>query len=416
MSKKVLVMSQHFYPEIGSVGNRMKNIYKLLKQRGYDVTMLTTEPTYPTRSLYDDPKFWDDSFINEADDVVRVHVKNRKYSRSIFNRLMYYLEIAYRMILFILKDRQKYDVIVVTSPPIFTAIVALFAKARYRTRMILDIRDLWPESLKGVGVFNYRLILWLFTKVEKLLYTKADSIIVNSQGFIKFITEQHGIPRRKISFMPNAACSDEIALKASGQGEFKVIYAGNIGLAQDVTILMELAKQLKKHDIQLTIMGYGFKKQEFMAYKEEHKLTNVNFMKPSTRRECLELISTHHIGIVTLNGQEVFETVLPGKVVDYMTCSIPIVGVVSGYAKQIIETTQSGVVIQSHDAKELLAQILYLQENPVLRAQMAKNSREYVKEHFFWEKNISVLTDLIEEKMPSDSVQSSKAQNKAGTL
>lgn len=134
MTKKVLVISQHFYPEIGSAGNRMKNVYKLLKENDYDVDVLTTEPTYPNKKIYSDKQFWDDDSLDEENDVTRVKVANRKYSRSIINRLWYYLEIAFRMILFILFDRKKYDVIFVTSPPIFIAVVGLVAKYRYRTK------------------------------------------------------------------------------------------------------------------------------------------------------------------------------------------------------------------------------------------------------------------------------------------
>ncbi|MEI2362895.1 glycosyltransferase family 4 protein [Priestia megaterium] len=399
MTKKVLVISQHFYPEIGSAGNRMKNVYKLLKENDYDVNVLTTEPTYPNKKIYSDEQFWDDDSLDEENDVTRVKVANRKYSRSIINRLWYYLEIAFRMILFILFDRKKYDVIFVTSPPIFIAVVGLVAKYRYRTKMILDIRDLWPESLKGVGVFNYRFIIYIFSRLEKLLYVKADKIIVNSQRFKDFIIGNYHIPLKKISFMPNAARQEEISPIESGDGPFKVMYAGNIGLAQDVTILMELAKELNEYDIQLTVMGYGFKKREFVKFAKEHNLSNVNFMKPSTRKECLKTISTHHIGIVTLNGKEVFETVLPGKIIDYMTCSLPIVGAVSGYAKTIIETTEAGIVANSHDAAEMLTHILYLYQRPSLRSEMAVNSRKYVQKHFLWERNINVLINLIENRV-----------------
>lgn len=107
LTKRVLVISQHFYPEIGSAGNRMKNIYKLLKDENYDVNVLTTEPTYPNKKIYDDEQFWDDHSIDEENDVTRIGVKNRKYSRSIINRLMYYLEIAFKMMFFILTDQKS---------------------------------------------------------------------------------------------------------------------------------------------------------------------------------------------------------------------------------------------------------------------------------------------------------------------
>lgn len=322
------MISQNFYPELGSAGNRIKNIYKLLKQENYAVTVLTTEPSYPNRALYEDEQFWDDDSISKEDgDVKRIKVRNRKYSSSILNRLLFYLEITIKIMFTIIKDRQKYDVIFVTSPAIFIAFAGLFAKYRFRCRLILDIRDLWPETLKGVGVFNYKPVISFFSKLEKLLYKKSDHIIVNSKGFINFINNR-GVPIEKISFMPNSAREEELAQKPAGEGGFSVIYAGNIGLAQDIQLLKDLAKQLNKYEIQLTVMGYGYNTKELVHYIEENNLSNVRFMKPATRKKCLELISKHHIGLVVLNDKKVFETVLPGKIVDYMTCGIPIVAAV----------------------------------------------------------------------------------------
>ncbi|WP_076513822.1 glycosyltransferase family 4 protein [Priestia flexa] len=398
LSKRVLVISQNFYPEIGSAGNRIKNIYKLLKEEEYEVNVLTTDPMYPNKKIYSDNQFWDDDLIEEERDVTRIQVKNRKYSRSIMNRLWFYLEMALKMLLFILFDRRKYDVVFVTSPPIFIAVVGLVAKYHYRSKLILDIRDLWPESLKGVGVFNYPFVISLFSKLEKLLYIKSDQIIVNSRGFIDFIVENYNISLEKIHFMPNAAKEDEVSFQEAGQGKFKVIYAGNIGLAQDVNVLMEVAKQLNDYDIELNVMGYGFKKKEFIKFKDQHQLTNVNFIKPTTRKKCLDIISQHHIGLVTLNGKEVFETVLPGKIVDYMTRGIPIVAAVSGYAQEVIESKRVGIVSDSHDVDEVVRHILHLYTNPSLRKEMGSNGLRYVKEHFYWENNIHVLINLIENR------------------
>src|SRR5699024_7750718 len=112
MSKKILLISQNFYPEIGSAGNRTKNMYLLLKEKNYDVSILTTDPTYPNRNLYDDESFWDDQELNkESSKIKRVKINNKKYSRNIINRLFYYLEMAIKMLFYILFNRNKYDVI-----------------------------------------------------------------------------------------------------------------------------------------------------------------------------------------------------------------------------------------------------------------------------------------------------------------
>lgn len=401
MGKSILIISQSFYPEIGSAGNRMKNIFQLLTDKGYKVSVITTEPTYPNKKIYMEDSFWNEPNINnDTENINRIKVANRKYSRSIFNRLLYYLEIAFRMLFYIVKDKRKFDVIFVSSPPIFIGIVGLIAKFRYKSQLILDIRDLWPESLKGVGVFDNKVILNVFGFIEKLLYIKSDQIIVNSYKFKKYIQLKAKVEPSKIGFMPNSArlteLSDPFINDRKVKKDFKVIYTGNIGLAQDVEILKALASNLSTYNIKLSIIGYGIKRSELKEYITNKKLTNVQFYSPVTRKECFELNMQHQVGFVSLNDKEVFDTVLPGKLVDYMTCGLPIVASVSGYSKDIIEKEKVGLVSTTRDIHEIIGHILFLYHNSEVREEFSKNSKEFVRKTFLWEQNIQELINRVE--------------------
>ncbi|MCM3244945.1 glycosyltransferase family 4 protein [Cytobacillus oceanisediminis] len=398
MKKKILIISQHFYPEIGSAGNRVKNIYQLLIQKGYEVSIITSDPAYPSKKIYEDRNFWDDPSIKENANISRIQVTNRKYSRSIMNRLFFYVEVALKIALRILKDKGKYDYVFATSPPIFIAIVGYLAKVKFKSRFILDIRDLWPESLKGVGIFNNIFVIKLFSGIEKILYKQADHIIVNSMGFIDYIHNKAYIPLEKISYIPNAAREDEINRDHQPAGGPKVIYTGNIGFAQNIDFFKQLAEKLSQHNIELTIIGYGIKSKELKEYIQKKKLKNVTLHSPLTRKECLNTISRHHIGIVSLSDKEVFDTVLPGKVVDYMTCKIPIVASVSGYSKKVIEKNKVGLVSETRDVDEIINYIQHLLNDPRLRNEMSQNSEKTIIESFLWEKNINLLEEIIEGK------------------
>ncbi|WP_404347902.1 glycosyltransferase family 4 protein [Sutcliffiella horikoshii] len=395
MSKRVLIITQNFYPEIGSAANRMKNIYQLLTEKGYKVKVLTTEATYPNKKIYEDEKFWDEESINKDEDIIRVKIKTRKYSRSIFNRLVYYLEIAIRMIFLVFTDKKKYETVLVTSPAIFVGFVGILAKFKYKAKLILDIRDLWPESLKGVGVFNYKFIIKLFEKFETVLYNSADEIVVNSKGFIKHIENCSVKNSNNIYFIPNSAKEQEIVSGIKKTNQFSVIYAGNIGLAQDYILLQELAKRLHKYQITLTIIGYGMNNGQLKQYVEELNLSNVVFMKPKTRKECLGIISKHNIGIVTLNDKKVFETVLPGKVIDYMTCGVPIVAAVSGIAKDIILKENVGFATDPGNIDEMMESILLIYKSEELSMDLSSNCNGFVRRNFLWEDNISTLEKII---------------------
>lgn len=396
MNNKVLIISQHFYPEIGSAGNRMKNIYQMLVDKGYEVSIVTPDPAYPNKNLYKDSSFWNIEELNhDQENIQRIQTTNRKYSSSIFNRLLFFLEVAFKLSIKVFKDKNKYDLILVTSPPIFIGIVGLVAKYRFKSKMILDIRDLWPESLKGVGVFNTPIILKTFGYIEKLLYKKSDMIIVNSKGFVDYIHKKASIPKNKIVFLPNSARLNEIKDSVIEEENFRVIYTGNIGLAQDVDFLKQLAEKLSFHDIKLTIIGYGMKSNELKEYIDNEKLNNVKVSTPLSRQSCLEEIRKHQVGIVSLNNKDVFDAVLPGKIVDYMTCKTPIVGSVSGYSKKIIERNKVGYVSEKRDVEEIYNYIKYLYDNPEKRKIMSENCEKCIRESFLWEKNIDTLDTMI---------------------
>ncbi|MCA1021043.1 glycosyltransferase family 4 protein [Halobacillus litoralis] len=398
MSKKILLISQNFYPEIGSAGNRMKNIYIMLKKEGYEIDVLTTDPTYPNRKFYEDPSFWDDQQLNETRDVTRVKIRNRKYSRSFMNRLLYYLEMAVKMIGIVLGRSEKYDYVYTTSPPIFVAAVGLIAKIRFKAKLILEIRDLWPDSLKGVGVFNYPFIIGLFRKIEKVLYKRADEIIVNSKGFISHIENQQPGIAKKITYIPNGARTHEVMPLSYHADDFRAIYAGNLGLAQDNEILLLLAEKLKSREVKLTIMGYGYHSQHLKNEIKARNLDNVSFVHPVTRAECFEIIAAHQVGIVTLMDKEVFKTVLPGKIIDYMTCGLPIIGSVDGFSKDVIEANETGFVSKTKQAGELVGYVDKLLGDPLLQKRLSRNAQQYVKRNFLWENNIHSLTDIMEKQ------------------
>jgi glycosyltransferase involved in cell wall biosynthesis len=393
--KRVLIISQHFYPEIGSHANRMKHLYMQLKKQNYDVTIFTSEPSYPNKKIYENGDFWDEESLNcEKDNIVRISINSRKYSNSILNRLFYYLEVALKFVLLIIKDRKRYDYVFATSPPIFTGFVGLFAKYRYKSKFILDIRDLWPESLKGVGVFNNPLILGFFGALEKVLYRKSDKIVINSLGFQYYIHQKGKLNKSKILFIPNGAMREELSSINKKENEVnKIIYAGNLGLAQNTELINQLVPLLDEQGIQLTIIGYGINKNELFNSIKEYK--NVTIIKPLTRKECFKIISEHDLGLVTLKDKEVFKTVLPGKIVDYMTCGVPIVGVVDGYAKEIVEKERVGIASNTDDPQQILTNIKSLLDNDKLRKEMSEREQQVILDQFNWETNIKKLVEYM---------------------
>lgn len=396
MSKKsILMISQNFYPEIGSAANRMKNIYELLEDK-YELTLLTTEASYPNKGLYSDPEFWDNEKLNHNTNINRVKIKNRKYTRSMFNRLLYYIEMMLRMFCFVLFSKKQFDVVLVSSPPIFLGIVGVIAKIRFKAKLILDVRDLWPDSLKGVGVYDNRLIIGTFKLIEKFLYRQANQIIINSKGF-KYHIEKNSHKKTPIHFLPNSIREYELFNTNSKAEQFSVIYSGNIGLAQDIDFLKGLSKALNAKQIRLNIIGFGLNRVELQNYVKENNMKNVHFLKVITRKKCLELLKGNHVGVVCLKDEEVFKTVLPGKLIDYIACGLPIVAGASGNAKTMIEQQKIGYVADTRNMDSIVEYILHLKENSNQQESIKEQGEKIILNNFLWEKNIEVLICAIEE-------------------
>lgn len=395
MSKKILIMTQNFYPVIGSSGNRNKNLYQLLKQHGFDVTVLTTEPAYPNKNLYQDDKFWDDPELNDNSDIIRVKLSSNKFESKILGRLFFYLEIAYlfRKKLRQIKKSNEFDYIIISTPPIFIFSAGALAAKLFNAKMILDVRDLWPDTLTGIKKLHFKPILKIFQRYEKRMYNKADEIVINSEGFRKHIESK--MKRKKtITFIPNGAREYELENKEE-QDEFSVIYTGNLGLAQDVEKIQELAKRLHNENIKFKVIGYGYKANDFIQFVKDNKLTNVSITKPTTRNESLKAIKSCQVAVAFLNHEEVFNTVLPGKIIDYITCRTPVIASVDGQSANLIEQHEVGYVARDGDVNEIVNRIKNVRDNPEKRSQMQHNCEILLRKYFLWEQNIKKLVKLL---------------------
>ena len=397
MTKKVLILTQNFYPVIGSAGNRMKNIYQLLNKNSIETDVLTTEPAYPNKNLYKDKTFWDEESINkEVKKIIRVPIKNRNFSNHIFSRLFFYLEIMYRFIAVLWKLRkEKYDYILVSTPPIFIVFSAFIGRILLKTKLVLEVRDLWPDSLIGVKAFDNKIIISIFRWLEKRMYRLADCIVINSKGF-----EEHIKNKLKkdieIVYLPNGPTKNEIIEYKTIDDEFSVIYTGNLGLAQDIDHLKQIASSLKTKDIRFDVIGYGIRTAEFTDYVVENNLTNVHIHSPTTRKNSLKLIRRSNIAIAFLNDEDVFSTVLPGKIIDYMTCATPIIAGVKGTAAELISNNNTGYVFEQSNIDGMVKKIIELDNNREELKQLSTNCLKTVQAEFLWETNINQLIKILD--------------------
>lgn len=395
--KKILIISQNFYPEIGSAANRTKFLFQEFSESS-EVTLITTDPRYPNQNLYKQSDFWEEDLDETR--VIRVKPRTKKYANSILKRFLFYLEVMCQFIQAIMRQGKDTDTVYISTPPISVGVAGLFAKRFLKTRLIVEVRDLWPETLLGVKRWNNRLFLRFAYWLENKIYQQADEIVVNSEGFVDYIVGK-GVPKKKIHFIPNSLTEAEFECSASQNKQLHqkpktVIYTGNVGLAQEMDCFFELAERFKTNDaITFKIIGYGFRLQEIKERLKQYQLTNIAILPPQKRSQVLKEIGKADVAYVTLVDHPIFEKVIPGKVIDYMGMGVPIVGNVSGYSSRVIEKAKCGYTFQHSQVDEMYQKIKELIENPEMAQEIGHNGYQYAYQNHRWQQNFKKMEAVI---------------------
>ncbi|WP_052256891.1 glycosyltransferase family 4 protein [Salinicoccus sp. YB14-2] len=391
---KILLITQNFYPEIGSGANRLKNLYKHLSKDN-DVDVLTTAPTYPNKKLYQEKKYWDEPEIDRSPEILRLKMRIDKQSKSLKMRVLYYLELAYKVWLYVKRYQADYDVVYVTSPNIFLPWATFFSQKKHAgVKRVLEVRDLWPDSVKEIEKLKINWFFPVLKRMEKQIYKLADKIIVNNEEFKDHILKI--TPKKKILYLPNSLQRSEIDFKEAN-GSFKVIYTGNIGLAQNYEQIKEVADDLEKSKIKFNIIGYGAYAHELRDIIEEQDMKYVTFYDEKSREECLDLTRDHNVALSLLKESEVFLRVLPGKVVDAIGSGVPVVSNLSGYSADLINHSNVGFSKPKATTAHIIKMIKEIKDNPDLEKEMRSNARQLTEDLFIWENNIVTLNGFLKD-------------------
>lgn len=392
---KILIITQNFYPEIGSAANRMKNLFIHLQNNGFDVHVLTTEPSYPNVNMYKDKKYFNNDTINDVEDIkiTRIKMRHDKQKNSMVSRLYYYTEFMMKVHYFVRKTSHLFDYVYVSSPNIFAAWGTLFFQKDNHNRL-LEIRDLWPDSVVALDNFHIKPVLPVLKGLEKSMYNNADKIVVNNTAFIPHIRDMIGSHKPMI-YIPNAINTAEV-IHNEPEGNFSVVYTGNVGLAQNVDQLIEIAQRLNDEKIIFNAIIYGYHAKKIKEYVKEHELEYVRIFDPMTRQECLKVMAASHLSLSILKDTEVFLNVMPGKVVDAICSNVLVITNLGGDTNKLINGEEIGFAKESATTDELMSAILRYKNDNALYLKHRENTTRVKNRDFIWEKNINKLINFIE--------------------
>ena len=401
--KNILLISPHFYPNDFKCNDVA---FELVKQ-GYDVTVLTDIPNYPKGKFFDGYGYFKKrrEVINGVK-VIRTGViprGNGSGKMLALNYMSFLFTAFFRAICMGLFRR--FDTILVhqTSPVTVGIPGVIIKKMQSRAKLLFWVLDLWPESLQVAGGINNKYVLGAFEWVAKLCYRNSDKILISSKGFKKSICEK-GDFADKIVYFPNWAEDSltgnaDYVLPELPDG-FKVMFAGNIGEAQDFDHTMEAAKILKEReetDIHFVLVGDGRKRAWVEDYIAEHQLQGtVHWVGRHPLESMGKFFASADVLYFALKDTIIFNLTCPAKLQAYMSVGKPIVAMINGEGAQIIEEAECGLAVPAGDSEALADTICRMASmNVDALSKMGESGRQYCKRNFSFEDNMNTLRSLI---------------------
>jgi len=393
---KILLIHQYFLEKDEGGGSRFNEMTRVWQEEGHHITVLAGMVNYNTGKKpkrYQGKHFYKDLQFYENVDVIRCHV-SESYNVNFLGRLWGYFSFMFSSIwggLF--KTKEKYDVILVTSPPLFVGMSAYILSKFKKIPFTFEVRDLWPESAIDTGVLTNKPIIRLAYAFEGFLYKKANLINVLTPAFKEKLIEKE-VPENKIVFIPNAAdfsLAEKIQQNFDAnlfkrelglEEKFVITYVGAHGVANHLIQIIDAAELLTNVPVVFQLIGSGMQKQMLQNLVEEKKLTNVIFREPVAKTEVFKYILASDMGASVLKKVDTFKTIYSNKTFDYMSCEKPILLAIDGVSRDLVEKADCGIYVEPENPKEIANSILKIYTKRERLIEMGKNGYAYAKEHF----------------------------------
>lgn len=398
---KILLVTQYFYPE----NFKSNDIAVELTKRGHEVTVLTGLPNYPEGKIHQSYGFFKRTNENyQGTNVIRTWLVPRGKGGGVRLFLNYFSWAFFASIrAFFLSFQKKFDVIIVHEPsPITQGFPAIVVKKIQKIPLHFWVLDLWPESLTSAGGINNKFVLSLFTNLVKYIYNNSDKILISSKGFATSILAK-GNHKEKLIYFPNWA--EDSILKGDSDYPipnlpkgFKIIFAGNIGVAQDVKAIIDAALILKeKLDIHFVFIGDGRSKIQLENFVYENNLNKtVHFLGRFPLDSMKTFFNQADVLLVSLKDELIFNVTVPAKLQAYLCTKKPILGMLNGEGATIIKEANCGLCVNAGDSIELAKKIIeFFQMTNDNRNILGANGFKYFEENFTLNKCIDDLESII---------------------
>lgn len=386
----ILFLSHYFPPEVNAPASRTWEHCREWVKQGHRVTVVTCAPNHPRGRVFDGYRNrWFQRELVDGIDVIRVWTYVTA-NEGVVKRTLNYVSFMVTAIL-AAPFLPKADVVISTSPQFFNGLAGYFVSRFKRAPWVLEIRDLWPESIFAVGAIRNRWVIRALEALEMFAYRAADRIVPVTDAFKKYMVNK-GIDAQKIDVIKNGVDlrfykpwqgANSLVALLELEGKFVASYVGTHGMAHGLEVVLHAAKRLvHRPDIVFLLVGDGADRKRLLALKDEWKLDNVVMVDQQPKENMPLLWDLSNVSLVLLKKSDLFKTVIPSKIFESMAMKKPIVLGVEGEAKEIIEQAKSGICIEPGNADALAAAVLALCDDASRCAELGESGRAFVAAHY----------------------------------
>jgi glycosyltransferase involved in cell wall biosynthesis len=391
----ILLIHQYFLDDNDSGGSRWNEMTRLWTEEGHGVTVLAG--MLNANKLEKRPEYKKRYFKKKQQGKVniwRCHV-SESYNKSFTGRLWGYFSFMLSSLWAgIFKAKGKFDVVIVSSPPLFVGCSGYFISRIRRVPLVFEARDLWPESAIDTGVLKNKLIIKMAYWVERFIYRKAKMINVLTPAFRDALIEKKKVPPEKIIFIPNAAdfsMSDEMLQNFDAtqfrkdnklEGKLVFTYVGAHGVANHLIQIIEAAMLMKDWPVLFQLIGDGMQKKMLQKEVAARGLHNVIFRDSVSKKDIFKYILASDAGMSILKKVDTFKTVYSNKTFDYMSCKKPILMAIDGVSRKLVLDAQAGFYVEPENVQEYVRAVDYYLHHPETMIQQGENGYRYAKENF----------------------------------
>jgi glycosyltransferase involved in cell wall biosynthesis len=411
---QILFFADNFPPERNAQASRVYERAKYWVEWGHKVTVVTCAPNFPEGKVFEGYlNRWRSVEIMDGIRVVRVKSFITANAGTVLRMLDY---LSFLPTGWWAGVREQWpDVVAATSPQMFTAVAGWGVATCRRVPFVLEISDLWPESVAAVGAMKSKNpVIWALERLADFLYARADRIVVVTKAFRK-ILEGRGVDVRKVAVARNGVDlrqysprdRDEVLARALGigDGEFVVGYIGTLGMAHGLGNVLQAADRLRGMNVRFLLVGPGAERNTLIEEAARRGLDNVTLVPAQPKGEMPRYWSLCNAALAHLRSTPLFATVIPSKIFEAMGRGLPILlAAPRGEASEVVEGEGVGMWVEAGDANALAEAVLFLREQPEQRSAYAKASALAAPLHSRETQALQVL-DVLQAASRRDGVQ-----------